>query len=175
MTKSTWILYAFLAILQLSCSFFPEKVSIRDQRLKPLLEAANSFDRAKYGFSPLPDTGRVYVEFEAKENYDAMIHFYGRTSRTIAFRKAATGFRWIGEQETFKGPREYTNEDGTFNEEICLTYDLEPIAGVPLNQLDVRYSGGDLHVGEEFGGSLKLERAIQILDQWGYRKPEQPR
>ena len=64
-----------------------------------------------------------------------MLHIVSKTYRTIAFRKDALAYRWIGEQETFSGPHKYTTVDGTFNEEIVLTYEVEHLSGVPLNRL----------------------------------------
>ncbi len=62
-----------------------------------------------------------------------MLHIASRTYRTIAFRRDGQGYRWIGEQETFTGPHKYTTVDGTFNEEIVLTYEVEHVSGPPLN------------------------------------------
>ena len=42
-----------------------------------------------------------------------MLHLGGKTIRTIAFRKNAAGFLWIGEQEVFEGPKMYKSVDGT--------------------------------------------------------------
>ena len=96
-----------------------------DPRIQPLLKAAASFNRLPYGFTPLPKAARVRWEWSSGGRYDAMLHIYSKTSRTIAFRKINGGYRWIGEQETFQGPKQYTTVDGTFNECVMLTYEIE--------------------------------------------------
>jgi hypothetical protein len=95
-----------------------------------------------------------------------MLHIVSRTYRTIAFRKAAEGYRWIGEQETFTGPHEYTTVDGTFKEEIVLTYEIEHLSGVPLNQLHISYQGGNHLLS--WPHVLTLPEARSTLKEWGY-------
>jgi hypothetical protein len=46
---------------------------------------------------------------------DAMLHAYGRTSRTISFKKPTAGMIWVGEQEIYTGPREFDTPDGPSN------------------------------------------------------------
>jgi hypothetical protein len=72
-----------------------------------------------------------------------MLHISGKTSRTMAFRKSLDGYNWIGEQEIFKGPNEYKTVDGTFKEQVCLTYEIEKISGFPQNRLNITYAGED--------------------------------
>ena len=72
-----------------------------------------------------------------------MLHISSKTNRTVAFKRDSKGYRWIGEQETFRGPHEYESPDGKFKEEIILTYETEHISGAPLNQLYVSYNGDD--------------------------------
>jgi hypothetical protein len=110
-------------LLVSGCGIFPEKVSVADPRVQPLFKAAAAFDRASYGFSPLPTNGNVYLETSSGSNYDAMLHLYEKTSRTIAFRKKASGWIWIGEQESFTGPRMYKTVDGTFQEQVVLNFE----------------------------------------------------
>jgi hypothetical protein len=86
---------------------FLKSVSVDDPRVKPWLKAAAAVDRSKYGFTPLPTSGRVDLESRPSAGYDAMLHISGKTSHTIAFRKGATGYAWIGEQEIFQGPKQY--------------------------------------------------------------------
>jgi hypothetical protein len=43
-----------LMILLVGCDRFPRKVAMDDPRIEPLLKAAASFDRASYGFTPIP-------------------------------------------------------------------------------------------------------------------------
>jgi hypothetical protein len=55
------------------------------------------------GFTPIDRTSDLKLEWRPRDGYDAMLHVYGRTSRTIAFRRTDTGCEWIGEQEIFDG------------------------------------------------------------------------
>lgn len=66
------------------------------------------------------------------DDYDAMLHIDGVTSRTVAFRRVGEAYKWIGEQETHTGPNTYTSVDGTFKESITVTYETEPVSGFPL-------------------------------------------
>jgi hypothetical protein len=95
-----------------------------------------------------------------------MLHIYGRTSRTIAFRKQADGFTWIGEQEIYKGPKQYSTVDGTFFEDICLTYELQRVAHYKLNHLNISYSGEDPRLAHK--DDLTLEGVLPIIKEWGY-------
>jgi hypothetical protein len=94
-----------------------------------------------------------------------MLHIYGKTSRTIAFKKIDDdNFVWVGEQEIFKGPRKYKTVDGEFNEEIVLTYDIEPISGQPLNQLSITYRGPD--EGLTTNRNLSLDDIRPMIKDW---------
>jgi len=55
------------------CNPFPEHVSISDPRVQTLMHAAESFDRADYGFQPLPKIGMVYFESKPRPAYDATV------------------------------------------------------------------------------------------------------
>ena len=69
------------AFLVASCGVFPETVSVQDPRVQSLLKAATAFDRAAYGFSPLPVSGDVDFESRPRSGYDAMLDLGGKTSR----------------------------------------------------------------------------------------------
>jgi len=155
-----------VAFLVVGCGIFPERVSVDDPRVKSLLKAAASFDRAAYGFSTLPTNGLVHLEAKPRSGYDAMLHLAGKTSRTIAFRKNASGYSWIGEQEIFEGPKMYKSVDGTFHEEVTLTFEKEHVSGVPLNKLNVSYMGEDPRLAGCVDLSLRDVRPI--LKEWGY-------
>jgi hypothetical protein len=150
----------------------PRKVRMDDPRIGPMLEAASAFDRAAYGFSPIPADADVRLERSRGKSYDAMLHFYGKTSRTIAFRKTEAGYRWIGEQEIFQGPREYETDDGRFHEEISLTCEIEHVSGYPTNKLNILYVGDDPRLlggsGSTWRDDLTLEEVTPILREWGY-------
>src|ERR1039458_704208 len=142
--RGIFLLLSFLGLT--SCGIFPEKVAMNDPKIKPLLDAAGKVDRASLGFSPLPQSADVRLEIPWKwqqAKYDVMLHIDAETSRTISFRKDQNGYRWIGEQEIYSGPKEYTTVDGTSHEEICITYEIEKISGYPLNQINVSYNGDD--------------------------------
>src|SRR6185295_13550394 len=104
-----------------------------------LLTAAGSFDRVAYGFTDLPKVAEVRFESSPRDGYDAMLHIDGRTSRTISFRTKQGIYVWTGEQEILKGPRWYETVDGTFNETIILTYEVEETNGVLPEQMHVGY------------------------------------
>jgi hypothetical protein len=144
----------------------PRNVALNDPRIKPLLTAAASFSRTEYGFTPLPIEARVRWESRPRAGYDAMLHITSRTYRTIAFKRNAAGYRWIGEQETFTGPHKYETVDGTFNEEIVLTYEIEHVSGAPLNRLYISYHGDDPRLS--WPRVLALADARSVLKQWGY-------
>ena len=168
MKRTRWILClsACVILTAASCGIFPEKVPVSDPRVQALFKAAAQFDRAQYGFSPLPSSGYVRLEKRPRAGYDAMIHIEGRSSRTIAFRKSGAESIWIAEQEIFQGPREYKTVDGTFKEEICLTYEIRHVSGVPLNQLSVTYSGPDDRLANR--PNLTLADVKPILKEWGF-------
>ena len=137
-----------------------------DPRIQPLLSAAASFQRTRYGFTPIPKQADVQWESKPRGGYDAMLHIYSKTSRTISFRKDGNGYRWIGEQEMFEGPKEYASVDGTFKEHIILTYEIEHVSGFPLNRLNVTYWGEDHRLADR--DDLTLSDVMPILKEWGY-------
>ena len=151
-----------------SCSFGPEKISWSDERLVPMLRAIEAVDRESLGFTPIDRTSPVRLEDRPRAGYDAMLHLYGRTSRTIAFRKTPEGFKWIHEQEIFSGPKTYTTVDGTFHEQIVLTYGTEPVSGHAPNQLHVDYWGEDPRLAAP--PPLTLDQVRPILAEWNKAK-----
>jgi len=158
-----------VALLLVGCSSVPHRVLINDDSLKPMLQAAASFDRARYGFTPIPKdptSTTVFLESKPRDGYDAMLHISTKTYRTIAFRRTPAGYEWIGEQEIFQGPKRYKTADGTFNEAISLTYETVQMSGYPLNQLNIMYYGEDPRLAKK--GHLKLARVQPILREWGY-------
>jgi len=149
-----------------SCGVFPEKVSIDDPRVTPMLEAVAKVDRQALGFSPVSRDAVIRLERGPRDGYDVMLHIDGKTSRTIAFKSVGSGYEWIGEQEIFEGPRKYKTVDGEFLESITLTYDKVRISGYPINQLSVSYSGDDPALA--WPRQLALEDVRPILNRWGY-------
>src|SRR5262245_39678274 len=101
--------------------------------------ASRSVDRASLGFSKIDPSARLRLEWRPRAGYDAMLHVYGKTSRTIAFRRGPNSYEWIGEQETFEGPAEYDTVDGRLHEEITITFEKVELSGAPLNKIYIRY------------------------------------
>ncbi|MDQ6767207.1 MAG: hypothetical protein M3Z41_05315 [Candidatus Eremiobacteraeota bacterium] len=156
-----------LALLVAGCgSAVPQRVLMNDDRVQPLLKAAATFDRTRYGFTPIPQEATALLESVPNDGYDAMLHINSKTARTIAFRKTSTGYAWIGEQEVFRGPKRYTTPNGTFNEAISLTYEIANVAGVPPNQLNIAYYGQDPRLARVRTLTLKIIKPI--VREWGY-------
>ena len=158
-------LIAVLCFTLASCGFIPESVSLSDPRIKPLLDAVSAVDRASLGFTPIPPNADVTWERRPRRDYDAMLHIYGRTSRTIAFRKTAEGFRWISEAERYTGPHTYDSVDGEYREYISVSYKTEPAAraGHPLK---IRYRGEDPRLRRR--KDLTWADIKPILNEWGF-------
>jgi hypothetical protein len=155
-----------LAPMIAGCEVIPEKMAINDPRVKPLLDAASRFDRSEYGFTAIPATGSVTLESRPRAGYDAMLHVDGKTSRTIAFRKIGTGYRWVGEQEIFVGPKKYNSVDGILSEQVCLTYEIANVSGFPLNRINATYRGADRRLADR--PNLSLKDVTPVLKEWGY-------
>ncbi|MCI0743858.1 MAG: hypothetical protein L0Y58_00480 [Verrucomicrobia subdivision 3 bacterium] len=153
----------FLLCFTPGCGIGPDRVTLEDARVKPLLAAMEEVDRAAMGFTPIAEDANISLE-DKGQNYDAMLHVYGKTSRTIAFRKTDSGYRWISEQETHLGPKWEQTVDGTFQESITIEYHTEPVRGNPANQLQIRYSGprSDLRRPRE----LTLAQIGPLLQEW---------
>ena len=55
-----------------------------------------------------------------------MLHIYSKhEQRTIAFRKKNGILKWIHEQVTVEGPQTHDTVDGTFQEQIVVTYETK--------------------------------------------------
>jgi len=162
---TTSIVIFALALLA-ACDLVPRKVAMNDPRIQPLLEAAQTFNRSAYGFTPLPQVADVRWESRPTATYDAMLHIDSKTSRTVAFRKNGGTWMWIGEQEMFNGPKMFKTVDGTFPEHIVLTYETEHISGVKPNELVVDYLGEDPRLANK--RNLALADVKSILKEWGY-------
>ena len=142
----------------------PEKVSLDDPRLVPLLKAVSEVDRVSLGFTPLMKTGSVSLERTGGGIYDAMLHIYDATSRTIAFKKTRNGYKWIHEQEIHVGPKTYKTVDGTLNEQITITYETANVSGAPLNQVFVQYQGEDSRLANR--SDLTLNYVRSFIEEW---------
>jgi len=157
---------ALLALIFLAgCSLLPEKVSYNDPRVRKLLKAAERSSECRFAFTPVSHDADMRLE-KAAGPYDLMLHVSGATNRTIAFRVDEREIRWIGEQEIYTGPKKYTNVDGTFNEKLTVTFEVESVSGAELNCLNIRYSGDDPRLAGQ--DDLELETILPILHEWGY-------
>jgi hypothetical protein len=160
------MLTVIVAALLEGCGLIPRKVTMDDPQVQRLVKAAESFDRTVYGFSPIPRSADGRLELRPTGRYDAMLHITTKTVRTIAFRKENGNYLWIGEQESFDGPKKYKTVDGVFNEAVVLTYETQSISGYPLNQLNVTYRGEDPRLAGR--NNLTLAVVKPILKEWGY-------
>ena len=156
-------LFAATLLLLTSCGLGPEQISLSDPKIQPLLKAMTEVDRSALGFTPVTTNAQIKLELASGRTHDAMLHVYGDTSRTIAFRKIESGYRWIFEQETYKGPKWYQTVDGTFRESMLIEYQTERIDGVPTNQLHIRYTGSDTNLTDR---ELMLADVRPILEKW---------
>ena len=161
MRTSLLIILALLA----GCGLTPEKLPYSDPQVQKLIKAAEAVQTNRFGFTPVSATADIRLE-KSSGAYDRMLHIYGRTSRTIAFRKQGESFTWIGEQEIYKGPKQYKTVDGTFYEQLCLTYELQRVAHYKLNQLNISYDGEDQRL--TYPKQLTLQTILPILKEWGY-------
>lgn len=134
-----------------------------------MFDAIGRVDRTQLGSTAIPVDAQIRAEWHplAGAEYDVMLHIYKRTSRTVAFKRTAQGYEWIGEQESFTGPGTYKTPDGTFNESITITFERTHISGFPANRVNVLYAGEDpvLSPIEE----LTLQDVQPSLKKWGYR------
>ena len=159
------------AILALTTSCM-RTVQMGDSALKPFA-SMYSVDRAGYGFTPLPKSGPVSIEGRSTHGgYDAMLHFGGKASRTIAFRWNGKDYQWLGEQESFEGPRMWDTPDGSFHEQVVITYYKQAVPG-EYQGLTIKYSGPDENLmmpRPRPNYSLTLSEVNPMLEKWGYRK-----
>ena len=142
-----------------------------DPALKPF-ENMYSVDRAKYGFTPLPKTGRVLIEGKSPHgDYDAMLHFGGNPSRTIAFRWDGKAYQWLGEKEEFEGPQTYETASGRFHERVVITYYKAPAYGASKG-LQIQYRGPESlrPPTPQTNWSLTVAEVSPLLKKWGLRE-----
>lgn len=139
-------------------------VALGDPHLAEFSELL-SVDRSSLGLPALPPTANVTVERSNGSSYDAMLHVYAKHQhRTIAFRRERGKLKWIHEQVIVDGPRKYATVDGTFNEQIDLTYETSRVAHYKLNQLNISYSGPDPVLSKKNDPSLADVKPLP--DQW---------
>lgn len=134
-----------------------------------MFDAIGRVDRTRLGFTAIPIDAHVRVEWHPTfgKAYDVMLHIDGKTSRTVAFKRTAQDYEWIGEQEILKGPATYETPDGTFNESITITFERVPVSGFPMNRVNVLYAGNDPALSR--AAELTLGDVDPYLKKWGYR------
>jgi hypothetical protein len=148
-------------------------VKMSDPALEPFA-SMYSVDRSQYGFTPLSKTGTVSIEGKSSYgHYDAMLHFGGSPSRTIAFRWDGKMYQWLGEQETFEGPTTFETPDGRFHESVTITFYREAVFGEPQG-LTISYRGPNANLtaprAERKNWSLTLAEVNPLIEKWGFRK-----
>jgi hypothetical protein len=154
------------------------KVSLSDPQLAPMLQAIAAVDKAALGFTPIPTNAVVYLD-GPRAGYDAMLIIYDTPAlhagvyRNIGFRKTATGYKWIFEQEIHPGPRTFKqlgNTDHqwhTAHEWIVITYDTVGMLGAVPGKLDVHYDGFDSRIADR--KDITLDEVRPILAEWSQR------
>jgi len=166
------LLLALTVVFLSGCGFVTGKVSLSDPRLAPMLQAIAAVDRGPLGFTPIPTNAVVYLDRRPRAGYDAMLHIYtpalhAGIYRTIAFRKTATGYKWISEQEIHPGPRTYIQSGHTAHEWIVITYETESITGRTPGKLEVGYNGPDSRIANRH--DLTLDEVRPILAEWSQK------
>jgi hypothetical protein len=145
-------------------------VQIGNAALKPF-DSMYSIDRAQYGLTQLPKSGRVLIEGKSPHgDYDAMLHFGGNPSRTIAFRWDGRAYQWLGEQEQFEGPKTYETPEGPLREYVAISYYRAAGFGAPEGLL-IEYRGPEplRRPGPETNWSLTLSEVDPLSRKWGLR------
>jgi hypothetical protein len=157
-----------IALVLAGCDRFPEKTTMNDPRVKELARAAASFDRTAHGFTP----GRSLAKGDCAAGLRVNVEHLGISpavmclNLNISFRR--NGYTWISEQEVFRGPRRYSTVDGTSNESITFTYEVEKVAHDKLNALNIDYLGDDPRLESRF--DLSLGDVDGVLREWGYER-----
>lgn len=137
---------------------------VRSNR-RPLLHRSTisrlaAVDRAAIGFTPIPTNANVRLEMGPRSGYDAMLHVYAATHRTIAFRKTPDGYAWIAEQEIHYGPKMFTTVDGDSQEHIVVEFQFERVNGIPTNQIHISYAGEDTRLARRDDLTLTFIKPI---------------
>jgi hypothetical protein len=141
-----------------------------------LLRARDPVDWASLGFTAVDQEAEFKLVTHAQPGFDAMLSVDGRTERMIAFRRRPSGFEWIGEQESFQGPGTFQSADGTFPEEIVITYTKDRLwaSGIPLDKPHIEYHGNDARLtdpswpGWPHRRGLSIEAVKPVLAGWGF-------
>ena len=170
-----------LSIVFLSgCGAQTKKLSLSDPRLAPMLQAMAAVDRAALGFTPIPTNAMALLVTRPVAGFDAMLNIFDTPAlnagvhRVIGFRKTATGYKWILEQETHPGPKTFSQAGNTdhrwhtAHESIIITYDTRGTLGTTPGKLAVYYSGPDTRMANR--KDLTLDEVRPILLDWSQKR-----
>jgi hypothetical protein len=145
-------------------SFRTEEMSLGNPRIAPMLKAIEMVDRASLGFTPIPTNAEVFLEVTPSESYDTRLLVYGKTRRTVTFRKTQEGYQWIAEQEVHSSGKTFQTVDGLTREQLVVAYQVEPVKEFPLRKTCVSYVGIDPRLARRF--DLTLSDVAPILAEW---------
>lgn len=176
MSRASHLLVAVAVVFLSGCDARTKKLSLSDPRVAPMLQAMAAVDRAALGFAPIPTNATALLLIRTVAGYDAMLNIFDTPAlnagvhRTIGFRKTATGYKCILEQEVHPGPKTFTqsgnrdHQSHTAHESILFTYQTESLTGRPLGKLCVDYTGPDSRLAGRKG--LTLDEVRPILAEW---------
>ncbi len=145
-----------------------------------MLQAIAAVDRAALGFTPIPTDAVVHFYSSPVAGCDVMLRIDNTPTvnagvhRSIGFRKTATGYKWILEQEIHFGPGTFTqlgNTDHVWHkahESIVITYDTVGVLGRTSGRLDVGYDGRDTRIANR--KDLTLDEVRPILAEWSQKR-----
>lgn len=139
-----------------------------DPRVVLMLETMIRIDREALGLkvvpSSIPDTTSILLHLQPK-GCDVALHLLDRSvDRTVFFRESLDGYQWLGEMEWYTAPGQSGSWGNPPSEFIFVTYQIEPINDVPIQQLVIRHirDGSSVSYPQE----LIREDIDPILQQW---------
>ncbi len=157
------------AVLALTaCGLAPGPIDLDDQRVQPLLEAMRVVDREGLDFTALPHDAEFRLEGRAvnrlqalligkMQNYDAMLHVCGKTSRTIVFARRVKGSSGSENRRPTPAPGD------SIRPTECSQ--RVKISGAPLEQVYISYSGENPELA--WPRELTLADIEPYLKKWG--------
>ena len=121
-------------------------------------------DRAKYGFTPLPEKARINIY---KGNGGVTkICIFGRNNRIVQLKEMEDGtYKWVYEKQEFTGPKKYRGKYQLQQPEVIhITYYYGYKKSAPT--IEYAYYGRDERILEL--RPLTLEKVRPFLIEWGY-------
>jgi len=124
-----------------------ERMEVTDPKVSALWNMGG-MDRGDLGLMPLPESGSVVIsQYKGGDpkgaGYDTLLTYDEATATVeMAFSHQGGRLRWIGEHDTYYGPKEYDTADGVQRERIVVSYWQD---GVRYTQpgLRIQYDGDD--------------------------------